>query len=56
VHVVGLDESLFYIATLYGVTVEEIIELNDIRNPDRIRVGRELLIPGHGVRPSDAPG
>ena len=55
VHVVERGESLSLIADLYGVTVEEIVALNDIRNPDNIRVGRELLIPGYGIRPSPSP-
>lgn len=55
VHVVQRGESLSYIADLYGVTVAEIVALNDIRNPDNIRVGRELLIPGYGHVPSPSP-
>lgn len=54
VHVVEQGEYLTYIAELYGVSVQDILALNDIKNPDRIRVGRELLIPGYGVRPSPA--
>lgn len=55
IHVVERGEYLSYIADLYGVTVEEIIELNDIQNPNNIRLGRELLIPGYGIRPSPSP-
>jgi LysM repeat protein len=56
IHVVQAGEYLQYIADLYGVTVEDIVALNDIKNPNRIRVGRELLIPGYGHRPSPSPG
>jgi LysM repeat protein len=55
VHVVQRGDSLSYLADLYGVTVEEIVALNDIQDPNRIRVGRELLIPGYGNRPSPSP-
>jgi LysM repeat protein len=55
VHVVERGESLSYIADLYGVTVADILALNDIPNPDKIRQGRELLIPGYGIRPSPSP-
>ena len=55
VHVVERGESLSYIAALYGVTVADILALNDIPNPDKIRPGRELLIPGYGIRPSPSP-
>jgi LysM repeat protein len=56
IHVVQPGEYLQYIADLYGVTVEDIVALNDITNPNRIRVGRELLIPGYGHQPSPSPG
>jgi LysM repeat protein len=55
VHVVQQGEYLTFIAGLYQVRVEDILALNDIKNPDRIRVGRELLIPGYGVRPQATP-
>ena len=46
VHVVQQGESLHYIASLYGVTVDDILALNNIKNPNRIHAGDELLIPG----------
>ena len=55
VHVVQPGESLIYIAGLYHVTVDDIIALNDIQNPNRIQVGQELLIPGYGVPPTPKP-
>ena len=55
VHVVQRGESLSLIADAYGVTVADILALNTINNPDNIRPGRELLIPGYGVRPSPSP-
>jgi len=56
IHVVRRGEYLQYIADLYGVTVEDIVALNGIQNPNRIRAGRELLIPGYGHQPSPSPG
>lgn len=55
VHVVERGESLSEIAETYQVAVEDVIELNDIRNPNRIRVGQELLIPGYGTIPTPRP-
>ena len=46
VHVVQNGESITYIANLYGVTVGDILALNNIKNPNRIHPGDELLIPG----------
>ena len=55
VHVVERGESLTRIAEFYSVDVDDVIALNDIRNPNRIHVGQELLIPGYGIRPSPEP-
>jgi LysM repeat protein len=55
VHVVARGESLSYIASLYGVTVEDVLAINDIANPNRIQVGQEILIPGYGVPPTPRP-
>jgi LysM repeat protein len=55
VHVVQRAEYLTLIADMYDVRVEDIIALNEIKNPNRIQPGRELLIPGYGIRPSPSP-
>jgi len=56
VHVVSRLETLRYIAGLYCTTVDAIIDLNDIANPNRIQVGQELLIPGGGcASPEPSP-
>lgn len=47
-HVVSRGENLTYIASIYCTTVEAIMELNGIANPNRIQPGQELLIPGGG--------
>lgn len=54
-HIVARRENLRYIAGLYCTTVDSILELNDIANPNRIQVGQELLIPGGGCA-SPEPG
>lgn len=38
-------DTLLGIADRFGVTMEELVELNQIENPSLISVGRELLIP-----------
>jgi lysozyme len=45
VHVVQTGEGLLSIAQRYGVTVDAILELNNITNPNQIYVGQELIIP-----------
>ena len=45
VHVVQSGESLSIIAEHYGVTVEDLVSINNITNPDLIVIGQEILIP-----------
>lgn len=45
IHVVQSGESLASIALTYGVTVDEMVALNNLTNPDAIYVGQELIIP-----------
>lgn len=45
-HVVQQGETLSTIARDYGVTVEDIMEANQISNPNLIQVGQSLTIPG----------
>ncbi|MEE2750988.1 MAG: LysM peptidoglycan-binding domain-containing protein [Myxococcota bacterium] len=44
-HRVTTGESLGSIAGLYGVPTQALIEFNRIAEPDRIRVGAELVVP-----------
>ena len=46
VHLVQEGETLSSIATLYGVTVDELILVNNLTNPEFLFAGQELLIPG----------
>ena len=45
VYKVTARDTLLGIADRFGVTMEELIELNQIENPSLISVGQELLIP-----------
>jgi len=44
-YVVVHGDTLFKIARRFGVTVNELVALNHIANPNRIQVGQVLLIP-----------
>lgn len=52
-HVVGAGETLGLIAQRYNVTLEQILALNDLPNPDLIAVGQVLQLPGE-ARPIQA--
>jgi murein DD-endopeptidase MepM/ murein hydrolase activator NlpD len=45
-HVVRPGENLYRIGKAYDVRHDEIARLNNIADPDRIRVGQRLFIPG----------
>src|SRR5690606_12367548 len=47
IHVVQRGETLFRIATAYGVTVNELAQANSIGDPTLIYAGQRLLIPGY---------
>jgi spore germination protein len=58
IHVVQQNQSLFGIAQAYGTTVDELIEANEIPNPNSLVVGQTLVIPIVGsfywVQPGDS--
>lgn len=46
VYVVQRGDRLKDIAARYGVALADLIRANNLRDPDSLRVGQELLIPG----------
>ncbi len=47
IHTVQSGETLFRIATRYGVTVNAMVAANDISDPTLIFAGQQLIIPGY---------
>jgi LysM repeat protein len=45
VHIVRPGDWLSTIAAEYDTTVERLLELNDIKEPDVIEVGQEIVLP-----------
>ncbi|HTL12765.1 MAG TPA: transglycosylase SLT domain-containing protein, partial [Bdellovibrionota bacterium] len=55
-HIVSRGESLFEIARMYRVSMADMIMLNQIENPSRVRPGTRLRIPETGrVAPPPKP-
>lgn len=44
-HTVKAGETLYTIAKLYGVSIQDITTANKIANPDLIQIGQRLIIP-----------
>lgn len=55
VHTVQPGQGLLQIARLYGVNYQAIVDANNIANPNLIKPGQELVIPG-AQAPSGASG
>ena len=45
IHVVQQGETLSFIAQQYDLTVEQLVEANELPDPDRIATGQALIIP-----------
>ncbi|CAM5356117.1 Cortical fragment-lytic enzyme [Streptomyces afghaniensis] len=45
IHIVRNNQTLTGIAAAYGTTVNDIVEANDLPNPDRLVIGQALVIP-----------
>jgi LysM repeat protein len=44
-HIIAAGENPSYIADLYGVTVDELVKVNNIDDVQTLQVGQELIIP-----------
>ncbi len=47
-YVVQPGDTLFSIAQRFGITIQDIINANNLTNPDRLDVGQSLIIPQAG--------
>jgi murein DD-endopeptidase MepM/ murein hydrolase activator NlpD len=46
VHTVQEGENLTIIANTYGITVEDLLAVNNLSNADALAIGQQLIIPG----------
>jgi membrane-bound lytic murein transglycosylase D len=51
-HRVESGDTLSLIASRYGVSQQQLAELNDLNRPYRLRVGQVLALPSKGTRPA----
>jgi len=60
-YVVQSGDSLSKIAARHGLSTRELAELNNLQDPNKIRVGQKLVLPGYAApapkrdKPSPAP-
>lgn len=45
-HIVAKGQTLYRISKVYGVDINELMRLNNIKSPNQLEVGRQLIIPG----------
>jgi LysM repeat protein len=49
-HTIAVGDTLGLLAERYGTTVEELMSLNGLTNPDLIQVGQSLQVPGTEIQ------
>jgi len=54
-HTVAPGETLGTLAQRYDTTVEALMELNDLSDPDLIQAGQSLLVPGTEIQTTAGP-
>lgn len=47
-YIVRSGDTLYSISLNHGLTIEDLIEANDLLEPDRLEVGQEIVIPSGG--------
>lgn len=55
IYVVQAGESLGAIADKLGVSVNQLVETNNLANPDFVFSGQQLIVPGSGPAPTATP-
>ena len=55
IYVVRSGDTLWKIAKRYGSTVDDIVRVNGIENPDRINVGEKIYIPKYVLKRAQEP-
>lgn len=55
IYVVKQDDTLWKIAKKYGSTVDDIVRVNGIENPDRLSVGEKIYIPRYVLKRAKEP-
>lgn len=45
IHILQEGENLWTVAQIYGVSVESLLDINDISDPGTLQIGQELIIP-----------
>jgi LysM repeat protein len=50
VYIIKSKDTLSKVANMFGITLEELLAANpDIKNPDKIALGQQIIIPAAGA-------
>ena len=55
IYVVKDGDTLWKIAKKYGSTVDDIVRVNGIENPDKINIGEKIYIPKYVLKRAKDP-
>jgi LysM repeat protein len=55
IHTIREGDTLAAIATIYGIALDDLIEANELTDPNLIHAGQELIIPGRVAPTSEIP-
>ena len=55
IYVVKDGDTLWKIAKKYGSTVDDIVRVNGIENPDKINIGEKIYIPKYVLKRAKEP-
>ena len=49
IYVVNKGDTLWELAKKFNTTMDELIRVNDMENPDSINIGQRIIIPGRAI-------
>ena len=56
VHELEKGETLYSLSKRYGVSLDEIIRVNKIKDPTKLKLGQKIIIPAKGEQTSPVTG
>ena len=55
IYVIKSGDTIWKIAKRFGSTIDDIVRVNGMKNPDRINVGEKIYIPKYVLKKAKEP-